>query len=39
VYIDTVATLQLAIRSSSILNETGEIVGWERFPDWGPLTP
>jgi hypothetical protein len=34
VYLDAVATIQLAIRGTPTRNETGEVVGWQRFPDW-----
>jgi hypothetical protein len=34
VYLDAVATIQLAVRGTPARNEAGEIVGWERFPDW-----
>jgi hypothetical protein len=34
VYLDAVATIQLAIRGTATRNEEGEVVGWQRFPDW-----
>ncbi|MDQ6910478.1 MAG: hypothetical protein M3Z84_06805 [Actinomycetota bacterium] len=34
VYVEAVATVRLAVRGSPVLNDAGEVVEWQRFPDW-----